>query len=181
MRCRSRRTSTSARVQSTWSHSSGKSCGPFTATAAASNVPAGADVTFIVSFTDSPDPRGLPLGSSTPLVSGRFDATTARRRPLPGDALPVAFRLTGVRFSGHPAPAGGFGLPHGRPTGKALAGPHRGCHVPHAIDTTGVGVLCAPGTAVRSRPALSLRPAPAASQRPAPCLPPAATHRRKWL
>ena len=48
---------------------------------------------------------------------------------------------TGIRFSGLPAPAAEFSLPHGRPTGRYPAGPHRGCHVPHAIDTTGVGVL----------------------------------------
>lgn len=31
--------------------------------------------------------------------------------------FPVAFRPTGVRFSGHPGPAGELGLPHGRLTG----------------------------------------------------------------
>jgi hypothetical protein len=48
---------------------------------------------------------------------------------------------TGIRFSGLPAPAGEFSFPHGRPTGRHPAGPHRGCHVPHAIDAAGVGVL----------------------------------------
>jgi len=57
-----------------------RSRGPFAVTTvAASNVPAGADIAIIVSFTNSPDPRGLPLGPSTPLVSGRFDVPTARR------------------------------------------------------------------------------------------------------
>jgi len=46
----------------------------------------------------------------------------------------------GVRFSGRPAPAEELGLPHGRLTNTARqhgAGPHRGCHVPLAWDSTG--------------------------------------------
>jgi hypothetical protein len=59
--------------------------------------------------------------------------------------------------------------PHEWPTSRTLsAGPHRGCHVPHETDTTGVGALCTPGTVVRSRPAKFLRAAPAALQRPVP-------------
>jgi hypothetical protein len=72
---------------------------------------------------------------------------------------------------GHPAPAGEFNLPHGRPTGGQSAGPHRGCRVAHEQDPTGQGAPFTPGTVVRSRPATILRPAPAASQRPVPTAP----------
>lgn len=117
MRCRNRRTSASTLVQLIWSQSSTRSCDPFTVTeVAASNVPADADATINSPFTNSPDPRGLPLGPSTLPVSDRFDLTTARRWPFVGDALPVAFRRIGVRFSGHPVPGWDLRLPHGRPT-----------------------------------------------------------------
>jgi hypothetical protein len=46
-----------------------------------------------------------------------------RRQPLGGAARvppgPVAFRRTGIRLLGHPAPAGAVRLPHGRPTESA--------------------------------------------------------------
>jgi SRSO17 transposase len=58
-----------------------------------------------------------------------------------GDEVSCRLSAVGIRFPGLPAPAGGFRLPHGRPTGRDPAGPHRGCHVPHAIDTAGEGVL----------------------------------------
>jgi hypothetical protein len=87
--------------------------------------------------------------------------------------LPVSCRLStvGVRFLGHPAPAGELRLPHGRPTGHHHAGPQRGCHVAHEQDSTGQGAPFTPGTVVRSRPATILRPAPAAFQRPVPTAP----------
>ena len=54
---------------------------------------------------------------------------------------------------GHPVPARELGLPYGRLTGRhQVAGPGRGFHVPHLRDTTGVGALSTPGTAVLSRP-----------------------------
>src|SRR5665213_2743522 len=78
---------------------------------------------------------------------------------------------TGVRFSGHPFPAGDLGLPCGRLTGhEIVTGPHRGLHVPHVRDSTGVGASCIPGTVVLTRSTRKPRPAPAASLRlvPAP-------------
>jgi hypothetical protein len=84
--------------------------------------------------------------------------------------FPVSCCLSaaGIRFLGHPAPAGECSLPHGRPAGRSPAGPQRGCRVAHEQDTTGQGAPFTPGTAVRSRPAIILRPAPAAFQRLVP-------------
>ena len=52
---------------------------------------------------------------------------------------------TGVRFLGHPAPAGELSLPHGRPTGAARAGPQRGCRVAHEQDCDRAGRPLYPG------------------------------------
>lgn len=60
----------------------------------------------------------------------------------------------GVRFLGRPVPAGGFGLPYGRLTGRDPVRPQRGCHVPHGRDPTGVGALSTAGTRC---PSVSLR------------------------
>ena len=79
---------------------------------------------------------------------------------------------TGLRFLGHPAPAGELSLPHGRPTGQQhMHGPHRGCPVAHEQDATGQGAPLTPRTAVRSQLATILLPAPAAFQRPVPTAP----------
>jgi hypothetical protein len=98
------------------------------------------------------------------------------RRPSGGGASPAApvsccLSATGIRFLGHPAPAGELSLPHGRPTGRHAAGPQRGCRVAHAQAATGQGALFIPGTVVRSRPAITFRPAPAALPRPVPTAP----------
>jgi hypothetical protein len=87
--------------------------------------------------------------------------------------FPVSCCLSavGIRFLGHPAPAGELSLPHGRPTGGQPTGPQRGCRVAHEQDPTGQGAPFTPGTVVRSRPATILRPAPTASQRPVPTTP----------
>ena len=128
-----------------------------------------------VSGSSSP-PQAHPTRVST--LSGRgirpYPASYAEnhRRRSQRRSFPVSCCLSaaGIRFSGRPAPAAEFRLPHGRPTRRQLRspGPRRGCHVPHETDTTGLGVLCTPGTVVRSRPARFPRAAPAASQRPAP-------------
>ena len=66
-----------------------------------------------------------------------------------GHAVPVSRRLSaaGIRFSGHPFPAGDVGLPHSQPTDHdhRRVGPHRDCHVPHMQDATGLGALSTPG------------------------------------
>ena len=123
----------------------------------------------------SSSPRRLTRPASAPFrVRASAPIRPVMREPLaeePASSVPVSCCLsaTGIRFSGRPAPAGEFSLPHGRPTRRSIPpGPHRGCHVPHETDTTGVGALCTPGTVVRSRPARSLRAAPAAFQRPVP-------------
>jgi len=94
------------------------------------------------------------------------------RRPAEGRPLAsVSCRLSaaGIRFPGHPTLAGRLGLPCGRLTGHiTVLGSHRGSHVPHARDATGVGASCISGAAVLIRPTKNPRPAPAASQRPAP-------------
>jgi len=91
--------------------------------------------------------------------------------PVLRPRFPAAVSATGIRFLGHPAPAGELSLPHGRPTGHHTAGPQRGCHVAHDQDMTGQGALFIPGTVVRSRPATTFRPAPAALPRPVPTAP----------
>ena len=98
------------------------------------------------------------------------------RRPSGGGASPAApvsccLSAIGIRFLGHPAPAGELSLPHGRPTGHHAAGPQRGCRVAHEQAATGQGALFIPGTVVRSRPAITFRPAPAALPRPVPTAP----------
>lgn len=92
---------------------------------------------------------------------------------MPANRPRFSCRLSavGIRFLGHPAPAGELSLPHGRPTGGQSAGPQRGCRVAHEQDPTGQGAPFTPGTVVRSRPATILRPAPAALQRPVPTAP----------
>jgi len=85
--------------------------------------------------------------------------------------FPAAVSATGVRFLGHPSPAGEFCFPCGRPTGGPAAGPQRGCRVAHEQDATGQGAPFTPGTVVRTRAATILRPAPAALPRPVPTAP----------
>ena len=103
------------------------------------------------------------------------------RRPAEGRPLAsVSCRLstTGIRFPGHPTLAGRLSLPCGRLTGHVpVPGSHRGSHVPHARDATGVGASCISGAAVLIRPTKNPRPAPAASQRPAPT--PRLVHHRR--
>ena len=101
--------------------------------------------------TGSPDPRRHFFRSRQPPVSGQLSGTVGGVADHP---VPVSCCLsaTGIRFSGHPIPAEGFRLPHGRPTGPTIRpGPRRGYHVPHDRDATGVGAPSTPGTAVLSR------------------------------
>ena len=154
IRCRSRRTSSSARRQSTRRQSKDASSGPFTTTiAVASNLSSGSGVLVIFSpqahLTASARFRARALGP----VSGRLCGTTAwRRRPTcPGFPLPFGCRRS---LLGHPMPAEELGPPCGRLTGHAptdAPGPRRGYHVPHARATAGVGPLSTPRTTVLSR------------------------------
>ena len=132
-----RRTCSSAWPQSTVSQSRPSSSGPFTRSA--SNLSLGSGV-----LTSSP--RRLTRPASALFRAGQQPYPASYAGTAGGGAstrFPVSCCLsaTGIRFSGLPAPAGGFSFPHGRPTGRYPAGPHRGCHVPHATGTAGVGVL----------------------------------------
>jgi hypothetical protein len=69
------------------------------------------------------------------------------RPSCPGFPLPFGCRHS---LLGHPIPAGGWGLPHGRLTGTA--GPRRGYRVPYARAATGVGAPYNPRTMVLTRP-----------------------------
>jgi hypothetical protein len=125
------------------------SLGPFTAEAA-SNLSSGSDFSSISSW-GSPDPRQRPVGPGH--AAGYPASYPIPLAEGPAITVPVSCCLSaaGVRLSGHPVPARELGLPHGRLTGQ-MAGPGRGFHVPHQRDTTGVGALSTPGTAVLSRP-----------------------------
>lgn len=91
--------------------------------------------------------------------------------PACDSRFPVALSAIGIRYLGHPAPAGELSLPHGRPTDGQPTGPQRGCRVAHEQDQTGQGAPLIPRTVVRSRPTITLRPAPAALPRPVPTAP----------
>lgn len=109
------------------------------------------------------------VGASSPIRPVMRDPLAEEPASGPGFLLPFGRRRS---LLGSSCVRWGFRFPYGRPTRpNPPSGPQRGCHVPHETDTTGVGVLCTPGTVVRSRPARSLRSAPAASQRPVPVLP----------
>jgi hypothetical protein len=107
-------------------------------------------------------------GPGTSPYPAGYAGTHWRRSQQQRSRFPVAFRPPAFasRVVLHPPRSSAF-LTVGPPD-EYSSGPRRGCHVPHETDTTGVGVLCTPGTVVRSRPAKSPRAAPAASQRPAP-------------
>ena len=93
------------------------------------------------------------------------------KEPASGSRFPAAFRLPAFASRVILPPLGNSAfLTVGLPSNDSL-GPQRDCHVPHETDTTGMGVLCTPGTVVRSRLASLPQPAPAALQRPAPGLP----------
>ena len=84
---------------------------------------------------------------------------------------------TGVRFLGHPVPAGELDLPYGRLTGafrhRTPTGFPRSTRVRH--DRGGCPLNS--GTAMLSRLTMGIQPAPAASQRPV-LHPAGTTHRR---
>ena len=130
IRCRSHRTSSPACRQSTAPQSRTSSSGPFTMMV--SNLPIGSGVSVHQVVTGSPDPRQLPNEPGT-----KTCMRPVMRRPSGGGASPAApvsccLSANGLRFLGHPAPAGELNLPCGRPTGRtrpyfALARrPHRG-------------------------------------------------------
>jgi hypothetical protein len=143
----------------------------------APNLSFGSGSSITVVLTGSPDPRQHPFGSGHLPVSGQLCEATGGG---PASCLgSCRLSATGIRFPGHPTLAGRVGLPCGRLTGHGDAvGSHRGSHVSHARDATGVGASCISGAAVLIRPTKNPRPAPAASQRPAPAPRLEIAHRR---
>src|SRR4029077_849077 len=70
IRCRSRRTLSSTRRQSTASQSRTSPSGPFTSTV--SNLPIGSGISNQLLLTGSPDPRQLPFGPGITPVSDQL-------------------------------------------------------------------------------------------------------------
>ena len=103
----------------------------------------------------SPPPhqtRVSALSTRAPALFGRVVREPLAGEPAPGSRFPLPFghRPSLLESS---CPAGEFSFPHGRPTAVSRR-PHRGFHVPHAIDAAGWASSC-PGAVVRSRAAKS--------------------------
>ena len=133
--------------QFTWSQPGAPPSGPFTAAAAtASNLPFGSSAVITTTSTGSPNPRQRPFrpGHRVPI---RPVICGGQQEDEPFATVSRRLSATGIRFPGHPCPAGDLSLPCGQPTGpgQRRAGPHRGCHVPHIQDATGLGALSTPG------------------------------------
>ena len=131
----------------------------------------------IVSVTGSPDRvSALPGPGTRPGI--RPVIRHGQRRASHHVPVSCCLSATGIRFSVTLFPPGNWAfLTVGLPGTTCVPGPRRGFHVSHLRDTTGVGALSTPGTAVLSLTGCRARPAPAASQRPVPaprtCIPPA--------
>ena len=172
IRCRNRRTSASARRQSTWRQRSASSSGPLTTTAgavAASSLSFGSGVSVIFFSTGSPDRVSTLSGPGTrpgirPVIRDRRPGGASHRVPVS-----CCLSAAGIRFSVIPFPPRNWASPHGRPTGPDQPpGPRRGYRVPHARAATGVGAPYNPRTSGAHPAGSPPRPAPAASQRPVP-------------
>src|SRR5262245_7895860 len=167
IRCRKRRTFSSAESQLTPSQPPGPPSGPFT-TFVASNLPFGSSVLANMHLTGSPDPRQRPFGPGHP---ARYPASYPGQ-PAEGAShlVPVSCCLsaTGIRLSGHPVPARDLGLPYGRLTGHTRARTRTGFprSAPARHDRGGCPLYPGDGGALLAR--CRARPAPAASQRPVP-------------
>ncbi len=176
IRCRRRRTFSSAARQLTASQPEGTSSGPFT-TIVASNLPLGSGVIVIVCLTGSPDRVSALSGPGTSPVSSQL-SRTASGGPAIAPGFPAAFRPPAFASrSPCSRPGPGPSLRSAYRAPPRCPDPPRGFHVSHLRDTTGVGAPSTPGTAVLSPAECRARPAPAASQRPVPaprtCIPPA--------
>jgi hypothetical protein len=167
IRCRRRRTSPSTRCQSIDSHARASPSGPFTppqpGRPTCPSVPASPSPR---PFTGSPDPRGRPFrpGHQAPYPASSQGAAAGRSGQVP--PVPAAFRRTGIRLLGHPAPAGALRLPHGQPT-ESPRTPSGLPRCPRARSDRG-GCPLYSGGAVPTRPAQALQPSLAASQRRTP-------------
>ncbi len=145
---------------------------PTTSSAAVPNLPISSGVSAHLVLTGPPDPRQLPFGPGNRPYPTSYAETSPAEAPALRFPISCCLSAVGIRFLDHPAPAGEFNLPHGRPTeSPAVSGPQRDCRVAHEQDPTEQGAPLTPGTVVRSQPAVEFRPAPAASQRPVPTTP----------
>ena len=181
IRCRKRRTSSSAVRQSIASQSRRSSPGPFTTAPAtggiavcpdvmASNLSFGSGAVVSVSVQAHLTRVGTLSGPGIRPYPASYPARSAEG---PTTYVPVSCCLSaaGIRFSGHPSPGRELGLPHGRLTGyeyESVAGPWRGYHVPHARATTGMGASSIPRATVLTWPTRDRRSTPVALPRPAP-------------
>src|SRR6266568_7830434 len=134
----------------------------------APNLSFGSGSLITVVLTGSPDPRQYPFGSGQPPVSGQLcEATGGGPASCLGFLSPFGYRHSLPRSSDPRWETGPSLRSAYRPRHRARIS-HRGSHVPHVRDATGVGASCISGAAVLIRPTKNPRPAPAASQRPAP-------------
>ena len=189
IRCRSRRTFSSAWPQSTWSQSGKSSSGPFTADGAAA---AASRLPFMVS--------NLPFGSGVSAcfppqahqtrVSALSGQGRAPIRPVmrhhwrrSQSTVPVSRCLSaaGIRFSGLPAPAGELCLPHVRPTGRSVLPDPIGVVTfrmvemrPGWVPPGPRGRWFAPGRSLDT--GQHLPPSSGGPCSPASCIPPAGVH-----
>lgn len=143
----------------------------------APNLSFGSGSSITVVLTGSPDPRQHPFGSGHLPVSGQLcEATGGGPASCLGFLSPFGHRHSLPRSSDPRWETGPSLRSADRPRHRARIS-HRGSHVPHARDATGVGASCISGAAVLIRPTKNPRPAPAASQRPAPT--PRLVHHRR--
>ena len=170
IRCRSRRTLSSAWRQSTASQSTTSPSGPFTVKrcptcpsvlASPFTRSSQAHLTHVSSLSGRAPARIRPV-IREPSGGGASTAVPGFLPPFrpPAFASWVILRPLGNQPSSRSA--------YRQPS---AAGPQRGCRVAHEQDATGQGAPFTPGTVVRSRPAIILRPAPAALPRPVPTAP----------
>jgi hypothetical protein len=189
IRCRSRRTFSSAWPQSTWSHSGKPSSGPFTGTGAdapasrlpfmVSNLPFGSGVSAAL-LRRLTRPASAPFQARAEPLSGRLCGSHWRRSQF---AVPVSRCLSaaGIRFSGLPAPAGGLRLPHVRPTGRNVLPDPIGVVTfrlvemrPGWVPPGPRGRWFAPGRSLDT--GQHLPPSSGGPCSPASCIPPAGVH-----
>ena len=178
IRCRSRRTSSSARRQSTASQSRTSSSGPFTMMV--SNLPIGSGVSVHQVVTGSPDPRQLPFGPGiSPYPASYAEAIRRRCQSCgPGFLLPFGYRhsLLGsscARWGIEPSSRSAYRPPRGRtPTGLS-------CCACASCDRAGRSLYPGDGGAF---PAGDYLPAGTCrSSTASPCGPAGTSHRRGEL
>jgi hypothetical protein len=172
IRCRKRRTSSSARRQSTWCQSRGSSSGPFTTAMPWCPTCPSVLVSLVIISPQAHLTRVSTLSGSGMRPCPASYAGRPAERPAITSRFPVAFRPPAFASRVILFPLGGWAfLAVGLPVSVARGRTPSGFHVPHARVATGLGALSTPRTAVLSRLAQNLQPPPAASQRQCPYTP----------